>query len=149
MAHRIVDRKQTYFVIGILEARGLRAADSNGKSDPFVVVRINGQKAHKTNVISKNLNPVWHEKLYVGTLKKGASVPVTPELMKDLSVVVSVWDHDTVSIGTPDFLGVVTLKGEEIQSNFDKWFKLNEDSEFKTKTPVSGEIHLKAKFVQK
>eukprot|EP01123_Difflugia_compressa_P004218 TRINITY_DN1557_c1_g2_i1.p1 TRINITY_DN1557_c1_g2~~TRINITY_DN1557_c1_g2_i1.p1 ORF type:complete len:150 (-),score=41.20 TRINITY_DN1557_c1_g2_i1:252-701(-) len=149
MAHRIVDRKQTYFVLSIIEAKGLRAADSNGKSDPFVVVRINGQKAHKTNVISKNLNPVWQEKLYVGTLKKGASVPLTPDLMKDMLIVVSVWDHDAVTIGTPDFLGVCTLKGDEVQAGFDKWIKLNEDADYKTKTPVTGEIHLRAKFVQK
>lgn len=64
-------------VIKVLRARGLRAADLNGKADPYVVIATNsGQKA-KTCVIHKNLNPVWNE-----TLKLNVDDPTEPLLVQ-------------------------------------------------------------------
>ena len=34
--------------------------DSNGKSDPFCVIRV-GDKRHKTSTKMKTLEPVWNE----------------------------------------------------------------------------------------
>ena len=41
-------------------ARGLRAADSNGLSDPYVVVRL-GDAAEQTRVVPECLDPDWNE----------------------------------------------------------------------------------------
>ncbi|KYQ96901.1 hypothetical protein DLAC_04218 [Tieghemostelium lacteum] len=54
--------------IKIVNARNLIAADLNGKSDPFVRVRVPGvdkKKAPTTKVIQKNLNPDWNEVISV------------------------------------------------------------------------------------
>jgi len=46
----------------------LLAADLNGKSDPYVIMRCGGQEK-KTKVIHKTLNPEWNESFeFVGTL---------------------------------------------------------------------------------
>jgi len=75
----------------------LVAADTNGKSDPYVVVEFAGQK-FKTPKIPKTLNPVWDASFQ---LPKG-SAPV------DVSF--NVWDHDQV--GSDDFLGKAELQVE-------------------------------------
>jgi Ca2+-dependent lipid-binding protein len=46
--------------IKVKEAKGIPAADSNGKSDPYVVLTIGGQKK-KTKIIHKTLEPKWYE----------------------------------------------------------------------------------------
>ena len=45
-------------VVHIVRAEGLLSADSNGKSDPFVKLRIGGHK-EQTKVIKKTLAPNW------------------------------------------------------------------------------------------
>jgi hypothetical protein len=51
--------------IGIVSAKGLPPADSNGKSDPFCSVMIIGKPYSKgqTKVCIKTLDPVWDEEL--------------------------------------------------------------------------------------
>ena len=44
----------------VVGARGLRAADSNGLSDPYVVVRL-GDAAEQTRVVPECLDPDWNE----------------------------------------------------------------------------------------
>jgi Ca2+-dependent lipid-binding protein len=44
----------------VVEARGLTIGDSNGKSDPYVLVKL-GKNTHETKVIPKTLNPIWHD----------------------------------------------------------------------------------------
>jgi Ca2+-dependent lipid-binding protein len=41
---------------------GLKAADPNGKSDPYVIVRCGGME-RKSKVLKKTLDPVWNEEL--------------------------------------------------------------------------------------
>ncbi|KAK9719096.1 Tricalbin-2, variant 2 [Basidiobolus ranarum] len=48
-------------MVKILKAEGLRAADSSGTSDPYIVVTRDGEKVHKTKVIKKTLSPVYNE----------------------------------------------------------------------------------------
>ena len=47
-------------VAQVVGARGLRAADSNGLSDPYVVVRL-GDAAEQTRVVPECLDPDWNE----------------------------------------------------------------------------------------
>eukprot|EP00027_Filamoeba_sp_ATCC50430_P006241 CAMPEP_0168559882 /NCGR_PEP_ID=MMETSP0413-20121227/10760_1 /TAXON_ID=136452 /ORGANISM="Filamoeba nolandi, Strain NC-AS-23-1" /LENGTH=221 /DNA_ID=CAMNT_0008591139 /DNA_START=32 /DNA_END=694 /DNA_ORIENTATION=- len=60
----------------VISASDLIAADSNGKSDPYVIVQKEGEndkkKILKTKIIKKTLNPVWREefKLTVTTQDK-------------------------------------------------------------------------------
>eukprot|EP00164_Ancoracysta_twista_P009209 GFYU01013555.1.p1 GENE.GFYU01013555.1~~GFYU01013555.1.p1 ORF type:complete len:530 (+),score=138.25 GFYU01013555.1:166-1755(+) len=46
--------------IHVVSAKGLPAADANGKSDPYCVLEL-GEETQKTKIIFKNLNPVWDE----------------------------------------------------------------------------------------
>ena len=60
--------------VGLLEARGLLAADSNGFSDPFAVLTLVDSKGNaipaagtfKTKVLKKTLAPQWNERFVVG-----------------------------------------------------------------------------------
>ena len=45
----------------LLEGKDLMAVDSSGTSDPYVNIKVNGQKFLKSNVIKKDLNPVWNQ----------------------------------------------------------------------------------------
>ena len=49
--------------IEVISATGIPAADLNGKSDPYVVVKF-GPRTLKTRSISKTLNPVWNQSLH-------------------------------------------------------------------------------------
>lgn len=45
----------------IIEAKKLPSADRSGKSDPYAVIRVNGNKVFKTKTIKKTLDPTWNE----------------------------------------------------------------------------------------
>ncbi|CEL55676.1 phosphatidylserine decarboxylase [Rhizoctonia solani AG-1 IB] len=96
--------------IQIVGCKDLRAADSNGKSDPFVVVSFAGKRM-QTPVIPKTLYPEWAPKdaiftfpLYFSTIGSQGSI----ELI--------IWDKDRFSKN--DYLGEVSLP-------IDDWFKWN------------------------
>ena len=44
----------------VIEAKDLMAADINGRSDPFVTLKLEGEK-QKTKTIDKSLHPVWNQ----------------------------------------------------------------------------------------
>lgn len=46
--------------VAVTSARNLRAADSDGSSDPYVVVSCAKSK-FQTDKVRHTLNPVWHE----------------------------------------------------------------------------------------
>ncbi|EPY53279.1 synaptotagmin family C2 domain-containing protein [Schizosaccharomyces cryophilus OY26] len=48
-------------IVDILNATDLASADSNGKSDPFVLFELQGEEVFRTKTIKKNLNPVFNE----------------------------------------------------------------------------------------
>lgn len=134
--------------IQIVGCKDLRAADSNGKSDPFVVVSFAGKRL-QTPVINKTLYPEWAAKdatftfpLYLSTIGSQGSI----ELI--------IWDKDRFSKN--DYLGEVSLPIED-------WFKWNggsgtafEDVQLPfnervlstdPKNPASGTMQLKLGFV--
>lgn len=43
----------------LISASKLMPADKSGKSDPYVVFSIDGEKVHKSATVKKNLNPKW------------------------------------------------------------------------------------------
>ena len=47
--------------VDLLDGHGIRGVDRGGKSDPFVVFELNGQKVFKSQTKKKTVNPDWHE----------------------------------------------------------------------------------------
>ncbi|KAF8753348.1 Phosphatidylserine decarboxylase proenzyme 3 [Rhizoctonia solani] len=96
--------------IQIVGCKDLRAADSNGKSDPFVVISFAGKRL-QTPVVNKTLYPEWAPKdatftfpLYLSTIGSQGSIELV------------IWDKDRFSKN--DYLGEVSLP-------IDEWFKWN------------------------
>ena len=52
---------------------GLKAADLNGKSDPYVIVCC-GKQERKSKIIKKTLDPVWNQTFPSGCLQKSSAV---------------------------------------------------------------------------
>jgi len=83
-------------------ARGLASMDSNGFSDPYALLFLNGKK-HKTRTIMKTLDPTW-EAAFSYTLTPGAT-----------NLYIQVWDWDRAS--TDDFLGECYVDLQEVGDN--------------------------------
>ncbi|CAM9193761.1 unnamed protein product [Scytosiphon promiscuus] len=93
--------------IRVIEARGLAKADRFGLSDPYVVIRANGNtQLGRTRTIALSLEPVWtnpDERFVVAVgLEDAARCDLTLE----------VWDDD--DLGQGDFLGQVSLLKTEL-----------------------------------
>ena len=73
----------------------MAAFDSNGFSDPYISLKLNGYRLLRTKVINKSLNPVWN-KLIIITLRLGDEL--TFKLL----------DHD--NFAADDFMGSCSLK---------------------------------------
>lgn len=104
-------------MIHIQFAKGLKAADSDGTSDPFVKVYPTTPKASsifKTSVVKKSLNPIWNEKF-----------PVSSDT-KDLKL--AVYDKNMVTSSVP--LGFVVLDLADLMKtgSFDKEFEIKDGS---------------------
>ncbi|KAJ4758652.1 C2 calcium/lipid-binding and GRAM domain containing protein [Rhynchospora pubera] len=117
-------------LVHIIEARNLLAKDSNGFSDPFVVLQLGNQK-YKTKVINMNLNPTWDEKFSFE--------------VRDVRDALRIHVYDKDRIGK-DFLGKVKfplsdLLNTEGLSFGTQWYKLQPENE-KSKIKECGDIHL-------
>ncbi|CAB4375890.1 unnamed protein product [Rhizophagus irregularis] len=86
--------------IGVLAARDLAAADKDGFSDPYAVIRI-ANKKYETAVIKKTLNPVWNSSFDI----KLSETNVPPH------ITITVWDEDRFG---RDFLGEITIPIKQI-----------------------------------
>ncbi|KAL0083360.1 C2 domain-containing protein [Phycomyces blakesleeanus] len=135
--------------VAIIGARDLAAADRNGSSDPYAVVRINDKK-FTTKVVKQTLDPVWDFDfdfpIKLGKVPNG--------------VTITIWDSDTLG---RDFLGEITLPFKNIfdrnaggiadgvprhffdPDNKSCWFNLSKRSE---KDVVSGDILVKFGFIE-
>jgi hypothetical protein len=104
------DKYNRNIAIEIEKAIDLRAADPNGKSDPYVVFdwadRPRNKQTARTPVIPKTLSPVWH---HHGSL--------TYSNPKETNVIeFDVWDKD--SIGKDDYLGFASIDiGKVLEHN--------------------------------
>ena len=45
----------------LLSGHDIHAVDRGGKSDPFAVFTLNGERVCKSQTKKKTLNPEWHE----------------------------------------------------------------------------------------
>ncbi|KAL6066037.1 phosphatidylserine decarboxylase [Balamuthia mandrillaris] len=101
--------------VRVVGANNLRAADANGKSDPYVVVFLQQRqgkplKLHKTPTIKKTLSPRWD---------KGAALPDgwhdSKDLHEDDILIFEVFDKDV--IGKDDELGCVKVRVGDIPTD--------------------------------
>ncbi|CAD6264519.1 unnamed protein product [Miscanthus lutarioriparius] len=100
--------------IRVIEARNLRAMDSNGFSDPYVKLHL-GKQRFKTKVIKMNLNPTWDQEFsfLVGDVK---------DVLK-----LDVYDEDILQMD--DFLGQIRVPLEDVLAADDlslgtRWYQL-------------------------
>lgn len=94
------------FVVTIHHAVGLDAQDSNGKSDPYIVLAYAkfGKPLYSTRIIQGDLNPVWEET---------AMLLLTEEEVKgEENLSVMLWDSDKRS--ADDLVGRVTVPVVEL-----------------------------------
>ncbi|KUF97972.1 Nicotinamidase [Phytophthora nicotianae] len=139
------------------EARKLKAADMNGKSDPYCIVKLIGKdgktievEEKRTDVISATLEPVWKASFEIGRVVDLNSVK---------AVRFDLMDHDTLqrhdSLGTVEvpFSRFRMSSASTVQSEpIDEWFRVNPpkktglSSSFREKEHVVkdwGELHVK------
>lgn len=84
-------------------ARGLRAADSNGLSDPYTVVRL-GSRSEQTHVLLETLDPDWNEAFVFSAEEiEAAMLSSVPSLLFE------VWDSD-IGVVADDFHGQVSTQ---------------------------------------
>ena len=88
-------------LVQVVSAKGLRAPDSNGLSDPYTVVHL-GSRTDQTRVIQENLDPEWGETFVY------SAEDIQSALMDHMSsILFEVWDSDFGLIAD-DFLGQVS-----------------------------------------
>ncbi|KAI6785555.1 Ca2+-dependent lipid-binding protein [Emericellopsis cladophorae] len=117
------------FTIKVIEAEDLKACDTNGYSDPYVVFGDEYQKRlHKTRVIHRNLNPRWDESFEVTV--QGA-----------VNMIATIWDYDT--FGDHDYVGRTSVKldpahfGDYLPREF--WLDLDSQGRLLIRVSMEGE----------
>ena len=88
--------------VDLLDASNLKAADRNGKSDPFCIFELNDEKVFKSKALKKTLHPTWNENFEVKVPSRTAAV-----------FIVKIYDWDLA--GDSDFLGQVKLDLTDLQ----------------------------------
>ena len=108
-----VAKEEKVLKVVVIKARDLKAMDSNGFSDPYVMVECNSKK-FKTPYVRRNLHPVWHEVF---------EIDVTDP---DTHVQFSVWDYDV--FGSNDYMGGINIELADLKSGepIRKWYKLKD-----------------------
>lgn len=124
-------------IVEVIEARNLHPMDSNGTSDPYVIV-IAGNKKMKTKIIYNTLNPVWtvgDPEIFTFTLSKK---------VKQILFECYDWDKYTAD----DRQGQVKISVEDLldYKEHDAWHKLEP---MKQDDFVAGDLHLKIKLNKK
>jgi C2 domain/Leucine rich repeat/Leucine Rich repeats (2 copies) len=110
-----------------VRARNLAAADSNGFSDPYVILKSGAQKK-KSKTIKKTLDPEWNEQLTI-IPKPGVT-----------QLVLHVYDWDLGS--SDDFLGELVFDVNQLSlDGQENWYTL-QGRQGKTDTHVKGDILL-------
>ncbi len=130
-APKPVDRRNAKYVftVKIVEAEDLKACDTNGTSDPYVVLCDEYQKRlAKTRIIMRNLNPRWDE-----------SVDIT--VQGPLNIIATIWDYDT--FGDHDFVGRTSLKLDPVHfSDYlprEFWLDLDTQGRLLLRVAMEGE----------
>ncbi|PRP81170.1 hypothetical protein PROFUN_02004 [Planoprotostelium fungivorum] len=126
----VVEKLYTSIIsVKLIEARGLIASDSNGKSDPYVKLYFQGQE-EKSLVIMKTLDPVWNSFFQF----------FVDDSVKERVLVAEVYDWDRMD--ADDFLGKCYIDFSELQNDDDKkdyWMSLVDEN---GKAMRTGQLHV-------
>jgi len=135
----------TSFTLNIVEAKDLFAHDSNGLSDPFVVIPPNQpgitnlpKKGFKSHIKKKTLNPVWNEEFNLNC-----------NLDKYPDIKIEVYDDNL--LGKDVLIGECTLNLEWMCGTkmklHEEWLDLHlmvKDKKTKQKNEImKGQVHIK------
>jgi hypothetical protein len=121
----------------VSEGRDLPRMDTNGKADPYALVKFCG-KQFKTTIVDRNLHPVWDADftfIVDEDNKKAAK--------EDACVKVEIYDHDT--LGADDFIGTVFVLVAELKKSGGQsgWYPLrNKDFSVPKGLVGLGFVHL-------
>lgn len=91
-----------YLNLKLISGHGLKSADRNGYSDPFVTIYVNDKRVFKSNIKKKTLDPVWNE---------DAKVPILSRSKNQVVLNVLDWDR----AGDNDDLGQATLDTSNLE----------------------------------
>ncbi|KAH7918365.1 tricalbin, partial [Leucogyrophana mollusca] len=121
---------QGMLTVQLLEGKDIRAADRGGKSDPFAVFSLNGQRVFKSQTKKKTLNPDWQEDF---------SFSVPSRVAADFCVEVFDWNQveQAKSLGS----GRIELADIEPFQAAEKIITLSSE-----KHGEKGEVHLRMTF---
>ncbi|XP_044126172.1 synaptotagmin-1-like isoform X1 [Bufo gargarizans] len=124
--------------VAVKQAANLKAMDSGGTSDPYVIVFLTNdtRKKNETKVYRKTLDPTFNESFTFKLLK--------PEI-EDTEVVMQVYDFNRFS--KHDVIGEVRLplRDMNLQHVIEEWKELNSASS--TKYERLGEICFSLKYI--
>jgi len=131
-----------YLLVDIISGRNLPIMDSNGFSDPYVVVTFGNQK-FKTKFIRKTLNPRWNERFVLCVQNSDSH---------EKSILFEAYDHDDAP--EDDYMGFVEFKLQTFLDNpiVHNWYRLRcpigllPDSE---KAELRGKKGVSAPFLSK
>jgi hypothetical protein len=99
------------WLVELVSAWDLPAADfASASSDPFIVVILDGVQVHKTDYISKTLDPIWT--IATGSLFLLSNIQVPEQLFRSEGLLCIVYDFD--KLGANDALGAVTIPPQTI-----------------------------------
>jgi len=120
--------------IKLKQAKDLKAADSNGKSDPYVQINHGGKK-WKSKVIKKTLTPVWNEN-YSIEMK---------DIDQNTTILLELFDKD--NIGKDDPLGQIAIPVCGVTSGVEltKWYKLEKTTKGEIEVGLLTNFTLAAK----
>eukprot|EP01087_Luapelamoeba_hula_P009828 TRINITY_DN256_c1_g1_i2.p1 TRINITY_DN256_c1_g1~~TRINITY_DN256_c1_g1_i2.p1 ORF type:complete len:1622 (-),score=365.44 TRINITY_DN256_c1_g1_i2:37-4902(-) len=126
-------------LLRVAQARDLKAADKNGRSDPYcTVTMLVGAKTNverKTNVIKKTLNPLWNAEFYFAP----GEIDATKDILR-----FRLFDKD---IGADDSLGYVDLplRPLEFRPVQDLWLPVTLKHKKKGEI-VQGQLHVQLAY---
>ncbi|KAI9319764.1 C2 domain-containing protein [Dichotomocladium elegans] len=119
------------FQVTLVEAKGLKAMDRGGTSDPYVRFSINNMTVYKSKTIKKTVQPEWNETF---------TAKITNDITKPAKMRVHVVDWNAISdddIGDCSFNMWELLKPGE--TAYDGWISLRPEGR--------GEVHLRVELV--
>eukprot|EP01120_Amphizonella_sp_Union-15-10_P009501 TRINITY_DN360_c0_g1_i1.p1 TRINITY_DN360_c0_g1~~TRINITY_DN360_c0_g1_i1.p1 ORF type:complete len:615 (+),score=159.05 TRINITY_DN360_c0_g1_i1:50-1894(+) len=120
----------SFITLEIIEAKGLLAADSNGKSDPYVKIldrtglHLDGKPYLKTKTIKKTLSPVWNATFKISINHKLSSLKLL------------VYDYDVLS--QDDKIGEVDIPVDVLmdQKPHEDWWNLKPKGQIRLRMKI-------------
>ncbi|VEU19295.1 DEKNAAC100563 [Brettanomyces naardenensis] len=106
-----------------ISASGLKAADTSGKSDPFLIVELDGMQVYRTATVKKTLDPVFNEE---------CAVTVPSRTRSELKLRLFDWDRT----GDNDPLGNIAVDMTQIPLDKERVVEFRLDTQGKLKVGI-------------